>query len=49
MREEAVRQFLKKADRDWRLIEKLIDEGEIKKVNFAGHRFYVRTIKEFMT
>ena len=45
MREEAVRQFLSKADRDWSLIQELLDQGEIREVYFAGNRFYVRAIK----
>lgn len=49
MRDEAVRQFLTKANCDWALIQELLDQGEIKEVYFAGHRFYVRTIKGPMT
>ena len=45
MREEAVRQFLDKAGCDWSLIQELVTQGEIKQVQFAGHRFYVRAIK----
>jgi wyosine [tRNA(Phe)-imidazoG37] synthetase (radical SAM superfamily) len=45
MREEAVRQFLSKADRDWSLIQELLDQGKIREVYFAGNRFYVRAIK----
>ena len=45
MREEAVRQFLDKAGCDWGLIQELLAQSEIKEVEFAGHRFYMRTIK----
>jgi len=45
MREEAVRQFLGKAGRDWSLMQELLAQGEIKEVDFAGHRFYVRAIE----
>lgn len=44
MREEAVRQFLAKAGCDWGLIKELLDQGKIKEVQFAGNRFYVRSI-----
>jgi wyosine [tRNA(Phe)-imidazoG37] synthetase (radical SAM superfamily) len=46
MREEAVREFLYKAGRDWTLVEDLLNHGEIKQVNFAGSRFYVRIIEK---
>lgn len=42
MREAAVRQFLAKTNRDWTLIENLLDQGELTEVNFAGRRFYMR-------
>ena len=45
MREEAVRQFLIKTNRDWSLIEELLSLSKIKRVDFAGKCFYVRTIK----
>ena len=45
MREEAVRQFLTKAGCDWGFIQELLDQGKLKEVQFAGKRFYVRTIK----
>ena len=45
MREEAVSQFLDKAGCDWRFIQELLDQGMIKKVQYAGNRFYVRNIK----
>lgn len=45
MREEAVRHFLTKADRDWRFMQELLNQGKIKEVYFAGNRFYVRTVK----
>lgn len=45
MREEAVRQFLSKADCDWTIMQKLLEEGEIMVVHFAGKCFYVRSVK----
>lgn len=45
MREEALSQFLDKAGCEWRLIQELLDQGMIKKVQYAGNRFYVRNIK----
>ena len=45
MREEAVRQFLSKAGCDWSFIQELLDQGKLKEAQFAGKRFYVRSIK----
>jgi wyosine [tRNA(Phe)-imidazoG37] synthetase (radical SAM superfamily) len=45
MREEAVRQFLTKANRDWSFVQELLNQDKIKLVHFAGNRFYVRNLK----
>ncbi|MGD8571485.1 MAG: radical SAM protein [Gammaproteobacteria bacterium] len=45
MREEAVRQFLSKTGCDWSFIQDLLAKGKLKEVQFAGKRFYVRSIK----
>lgn len=45
MRIEAVKQFLIKANRDWSLVQELLEQGKIKEIKFAGNRFYVRKIK----
>lgn len=44
MREEAVNTFLAKAAVGWDVVQQLLAEGEIKAVEFAGKRFYVRCI-----
>lgn len=46
MREEAVRQFLIDAKRDWSFVQELLDQGKIREVYFAGKHFYVRTVKK---
>ncbi len=42
MREEAVREFLKKADGKWDVIEELVREGKLIKTSHEGKNFYVR-------
>ncbi|MBN1522415.1 MAG: radical SAM protein [Candidatus Aureabacteria bacterium] len=44
MRKEAVEKFLKKADGDWSVIEKLTDENKLIETEYKGNRFYVRKI-----
>jgi len=45
MREEAVRTYLAKSALGWEVVQQLMAEGEIKEVEFAGKRFYVRCVK----
>jgi len=42
MREEAVVEFLKKADTGWKVIEKLIKDGSLTEVEYQGRKFYMR-------
>ena len=42
MREESVRQFLTNAGLDEAFVEGLVAQGKLKKVEFAGKRFFVR-------
>jgi wyosine [tRNA(Phe)-imidazoG37] synthetase (radical SAM superfamily) len=42
MRQEAVEALLAKADVDWDLIEKLVNEGKLARVEYASRVFYVR-------
>lgn len=42
MREEAILEFLKKADTDWRVIEKLIKDGNLIELKYQGRKFYMR-------
>lgn len=44
MREEAVEKFLKKADADWYIVRKLINEEKLIKLEYQGHRFYMRKL-----
>lgn len=42
MREEAIIEFLRKADTDWRVIEKLIKDGSLIELEYQGKKFYMR-------
>ena len=42
MREEGVKEFLRKAKADWNIIEKLINEGKLLEVEYQGKKFYLR-------
>jgi wyosine [tRNA(Phe)-imidazoG37] synthetase (radical SAM superfamily) len=44
MREEAVKAFLARAGVEWDLMQHLLAEGKVKQVEFAGKRFYVRSL-----
>lgn len=44
MREQAVKKFLMKADADWNLIQRLLQEKKLRQVEYAGERFYVRRL-----
>jgi len=44
MRKEAVDEFLKKADGNWNIIEKLIIENKLIETEYKGNRFYMRKI-----
>ena len=46
MREEAVRKFLERAGNSWDLVQSLIDAGELIKVEYQGHTFYLRKLKK---
>jgi wyosine [tRNA(Phe)-imidazoG37] synthetase (radical SAM superfamily) len=45
MREEAVEAFLKKADADWTLVQRLIDEKKMIRLSFDNHDFYMRKLR----
>jgi len=45
MREEAVKALLKKANADWSIIEKLLQEEELKELEYEGHRYYIRKLQ----
>jgi len=42
MREDAVVEFLARANADWSLIEQMIEQGTLVPLSHEGHRFYVR-------
>jgi len=44
MREDAVKEFLMKANADWKVIEKLIGENKIIELEYQGNRFYMRKL-----
>ena len=44
MREDAVKEFLKKANVDWGIIEKLLNEGKLIELEYEGKRFYMRKL-----
>jgi len=42
MREEALRDFLKRAKSDWSTILKLINKGQLVETEYKGNKFYIR-------
>jgi wyosine [tRNA(Phe)-imidazoG37] synthetase (radical SAM superfamily) len=44
MREEGVREFLKKAEADWSVVGKMITEGKLIELEYEKHRYYMRKI-----
>jgi len=44
MRKEAVEEFLKKANADWRVIEKLLEEDKLIELEYEGNRYYMRRL-----
>jgi len=46
MREDAVSDFLAKADKDWALVNKLISETKIVETAYKGQRFYMRNLQD---
>jgi wyosine [tRNA(Phe)-imidazoG37] synthetase (radical SAM superfamily) len=45
MREDAVREFLKKENADWSVVEKLLEEGKLIELEYNGKKFYMRKLK----
>ncbi|MDK2784012.1 MAG: hypothetical protein PWQ32_1601 [Thermococcaceae archaeon] len=45
MREDALRELLKKANAGWDIVEKLIAEGKLIELEYEGKRFYMRKLK----
>jgi len=44
MRKEAVEKFLKKANADWQIIHKLLQEGKLREVEYEGNTYYMRKL-----
>ncbi|HEC95785.1 MAG TPA: radical SAM protein, partial [Euryarchaeota archaeon] len=44
MREEGVKEILKKADADWGVVEKLISESKLIEIEYQGKKYYMRKI-----
>jgi len=42
MREEAVSDFLARAQADWSIVDTLIARGELVETEYEGRRFYMR-------
>ncbi len=45
MREDAVRELLRKANADWGVVEKLLKEGKLIELEYNGKKFYMRKLK----
>ena len=44
MRKEAVEEFLKKANADWCVIEKLLEEDKLIELEYEGNKYYMRRL-----
>jgi wyosine [tRNA(Phe)-imidazoG37] synthetase (radical SAM superfamily) len=44
MRYEAVREFLRKANTGWQLIQELLDQGKLVELEFEGDKYYMRKL-----
>jgi wyosine [tRNA(Phe)-imidazoG37] synthetase (radical SAM superfamily) len=44
MRKEAVEKFLEKANKDWQIMCKLLQEGKIREVEYEGNIYYTRKL-----
>jgi wyosine [tRNA(Phe)-imidazoG37] synthetase (radical SAM superfamily) len=42
IREDAVKKFLEQAGRDWNVIQRLMDFGQIAETEYGGKKFYSR-------
>lgn len=42
MRKEAVKEFLKKANADWQIVEKLLEKGKLREIEYEGKMYYMR-------
>lgn len=44
MRKRGVKEFLKKANADWYVIEKLVEEDKVTELEYEGNRYYMRKL-----
>lgn len=44
MREEALREFLRQADKDWAVVGRLVADGMLRRVSYRDQVFYVRRL-----
>lgn len=44
MRKDAMEAFLSKAGVDWNLVQKLLDQNELKQMKFSGNTFFVKIL-----
>ena len=44
MREDAIKDFLGRANSDWLVIERLIKQGKLVESEYEGHKFYIRKL-----
>jgi hypothetical protein len=44
MRKEAVKGFLKKANANWRVIERLLEEDKLIELEYEGNKYYMRRL-----
>lgn len=49
MREEALKDFLKRAKSDWSIVEGLIEQSKLVESEYEGHKFYIRKFKKLIT
>jgi wyosine [tRNA(Phe)-imidazoG37] synthetase (radical SAM superfamily) len=42
MREEALKDFLKRAKSDWSIVQEMIEQGKLVESEYEGHKFYIR-------
>jgi wyosine [tRNA(Phe)-imidazoG37] synthetase (radical SAM superfamily) len=45
MRRDAVEEFLSKAEEDWSVVERLLEEGLLSEIEYSGATFYLRRFR----
>jgi len=44
MREDALKDFLGRADSDWSIVQEMIKQGKLVESEYEGHKFYIRKL-----